>query len=551
MKLIIKEYLSMLKESKELDTLLPDLLLSMEIKPIARPQIGVRQYGVDVLAVGKDKDGLEKVFLFTIKQGDIGRTDWDSGEQSVRQSLTEIIDVYIPTNIENKYSGYQKKIVLCTGGVLKQEVYLNWKGYIDCNTRRDIEFDFWGGDELAILVEQYLFNEQIIPVEFRGRLRKTIALLGDSDYDMSDYFLLLQDLLFNSNLKDRKTKQIFKTIRLIHLCLNLVFYWSKENNNLKPALYAAERTILNIWEFIRQKKCYRNKKIFSIAYQIYDSFSRIQNEYFLKVQQYLYVENGLSLYGYHFMEESILLFEQLGIIANIGNIISLDALLNNNNTLAQNAFVINDALKKMITNHKTLLNPVYDEHIIDIGQAISLLSTFGEIEFIDNWLHEMLEHIDFAYSGYGKYFPIYTDSFDDLVGINISQTVPKEESVQISTLLAVIMLWCMELGLIENYKLLKDMIKSTFKQTTLQVWYPDDSTDTFLYTKNAAYHSGFTDAPIVLSDKISDTHARINTIFDRTIKLNDLTCIKYHFPSLFFIASRHFRTPLFQILFDK
>ncbi len=48
MKLVIREYLSMLRESGELDALLPDLLLSMDIEPISKAQVGVRQYGVDV-----------------------------------------------------------------------------------------------------------------------------------------------------------------------------------------------------------------------------------------------------------------------------------------------------------------------------------------------------------------------------------------------------------------------------------------------------------------------------------------------------------------------
>ncbi|RLF31810.1 MAG: hypothetical protein DRN08_07415, partial [Thermoplasmata archaeon] len=80
MKLIIREYLSLLKESNELDQLLPDLLLAMDIEPISRTQTGVRQYGVDVAAVGIDEDGKKTLFLFTIKQGDIGRTDWDARE---------------------------------------------------------------------------------------------------------------------------------------------------------------------------------------------------------------------------------------------------------------------------------------------------------------------------------------------------------------------------------------------------------------------------------------------------------------------------------------
>ena len=50
--LAIKQYLSTLKESKELDAILPDLLSVMEIRPIMKPLVGVRQKGVDIEAVG-------------------------------------------------------------------------------------------------------------------------------------------------------------------------------------------------------------------------------------------------------------------------------------------------------------------------------------------------------------------------------------------------------------------------------------------------------------------------------------------------------------------
>ena len=56
MKIVIQQYLETLKESKELDAILPDLLLAMNIQTITKPQIGVRQYGVDLCAVGKDPD---------------------------------------------------------------------------------------------------------------------------------------------------------------------------------------------------------------------------------------------------------------------------------------------------------------------------------------------------------------------------------------------------------------------------------------------------------------------------------------------------------------
>jgi hypothetical protein len=50
-KLIIKEYLSSLRERGELDAILPDLLSQMGLNVYSRPGRGTRQDGVDVGAV--------------------------------------------------------------------------------------------------------------------------------------------------------------------------------------------------------------------------------------------------------------------------------------------------------------------------------------------------------------------------------------------------------------------------------------------------------------------------------------------------------------------
>lgn len=106
MKVLILQYIKTLKERNELDRLLPNLLLSMNIVPLFTTQTGTRQYGVDIAAIGKDpEDGRKKVFLFVIKQKDLGRVEWDTGINSIRPSLNEIFDVYIRNHLlpEHKY----------------------------------------------------------------------------------------------------------------------------------------------------------------------------------------------------------------------------------------------------------------------------------------------------------------------------------------------------------------------------------------------------------------------------------------------------------------
>jgi len=53
MRLAIREYLAGLRESEELDALLPDLLLSMGMRLLETPKRGVKQHGVDVAAIGR------------------------------------------------------------------------------------------------------------------------------------------------------------------------------------------------------------------------------------------------------------------------------------------------------------------------------------------------------------------------------------------------------------------------------------------------------------------------------------------------------------------
>ena len=66
MRFIISEYITLLKEDGELDSLITDLLIAMKVTPISLPEKG-RQHGVDIAAVGIDPDDKkQKVFLLEI-----------------------------------------------------------------------------------------------------------------------------------------------------------------------------------------------------------------------------------------------------------------------------------------------------------------------------------------------------------------------------------------------------------------------------------------------------------------------------------------------------
>ncbi len=77
MKLVLRQYLSDIRERGELDAILPALLSELGFNVLSRPGRGMRQYGVDVAAIGPDENdqNKQKLFLFTVKAGDLHTED--------------------------------------------------------------------------------------------------------------------------------------------------------------------------------------------------------------------------------------------------------------------------------------------------------------------------------------------------------------------------------------------------------------------------------------------------------------------------------------------
>lgn len=556
MRLIIREYLSLLKETQELDKLLPDLLLAMNIEPFSKPQIGVRQHGVDIGAIGQDEDGIEKVFLLVLKRGDVGRAEWDSRSQAIRPTLDEIKDVYLTSRIKPEHEGIPKKIILCTGGDLKQEIEENWNGYVRTNTLEGkLEYDFWGGDRLSILIMNHIFNEQILPMELRSALRKTLALLGDPDYNLNDFYNLLEKLLFQTDFSSGRSalslNKVVKTLRLLNLCLTIIFYWSKQEDNLKPAVISAERTTLLVWDFLRKNTLLDNEIGRKYFLNIFDTMIIIYSEYFNKIQNYCYVEDALGGYGGHFIQRCLSIFEQLGFVSTFGVIILWMAAVRQDSDIAQKSVIILEATKALIKNHLATLTPCYDSHIIEISIAIYLIVNCGEKDFIDHWIWDIVNHIAFSYKNMGEYFPIQSDSYDDLVALNVSKTMKKEKLMEMSTLLPILAQWCVVLDLKKTYDFLKGAVSQVFSKSTLQIWYPDEETEKFIYNGNASVNSGVVDAPMTLFDSIEEMKTMIREVNKNIIKPELISSLSKNFPILPIIASRHFRTPILPYFWQR
>tara|TARA_A100000171_G_C2139093_1_gene153107 strand:- start:1870 stop:3573 length:1704 start_codon:yes stop_codon:yes gene_type:complete len=552
MRFVIREYLSYLKEDKELDYVLSELLLDMKIPPLVRPEKG-RQDGVDIAALGVDpKDKKKKLFLFIVKQGDISRTTWDDGKNSVRASLNEIFDVYLNTRILKAHQGLPIRIIVSTNGYLSQNVQVPWVQYTNGQAKEGIEIDFWGIDELTTLCERYFFAESLFPAEHARLLHKTLAFIELNDYELN-HFEEFIDLTIEK--KESKRGSI-KQLKLLNLCLNMIWVWGKELNNLKPVFNASEILLIKAWHWLETRDFLSEKKITVAFHEIRQTHTEIGFDYFARLRPYCAVRHSLNKRTYNYFDYSLVVWEQIGIISTIGLSMSYEAearafvakkstpLIE---TYWQNASVIAESLFQMIDNNPPSLNPNYDEHCIEINLGLLLMYKTGHHDLAKNWLKKLISMTANAYGLY-RDFPLFYTNEEKLLESHFKK---KKIEVSSSILYTVLSEWCVILGLEEDFETLKSIIQTSFPDLDLQMWYPEKETYDLLFSGNASRESGSLQNSIQLPETLSGYKAILLRELELFNSEKEFTFYNSGFYYLAFLMSRHYRTYLFPHLWRK
>lgn len=563
MKLILAQYLRTLKERDEFDSLLPDLLLSMGYVPISKPQTGVRQYGVDLAAVGQAEDGVRELLLLVIKRGDIGRSSWDSGPQSVHSSLNEVIEVYLRTHVEPMHESLRKRIVLVTTGDLKQDTQINWDNYAKEHADRAV-FSFWGGDQVADLIEKYMLDEHIFRAEDRSDLRKSLALAGELDYDQRDLHRLLRRQLGLGNegqliQQSDRPHDLEKALPVVNLSAQIFSRWSEDEGNLKHALVAAERAVLWSWHRIQLEDAAKRHRYYQEFAELWRGYNAVAHRYFAKLQAHLYVQDGLSGYSRENAEFSLVVFEQIGLIATFGlsqTFVAVDDTTRQANL--KNAAAVADGLAALLRNNPVSGSPMLDGNIIDITLGLLLLVSTGYTTQAETWLGELARRADFTFRR-KRNFPIGTDSLDDLV----EATVRGDEELssrlmKTSWLLPTLAGWSVILGRDDVYALIAQNTKTKYPEICLQLWHPTQDIAKHLYYWSAQDHCGESEAPINLPGTSGEFRSRMKAVLasERHNSIASSPACAAGLPAIDLVACRHFRTPVapflwYQLLQDS
>ena len=180
----------------------------------------------------------------------------DGGNQSIRQSINEIFDVYLKSHLEPQDQNRCIRVVVATNGELKQTVQASWSGFVSDNKSRAC-IEFWGADCIATLIEKNLLDEYVFLDEDRHDLRRALALSGDSEYDRQDLYRLFMrvlDLNDRGQLTDKsKTgKALLKALRIVNLSAQMFAHWTlRDDGDTRQGLFAVERAMLWSWHRIQ------------------------------------------------------------------------------------------------------------------------------------------------------------------------------------------------------------------------------------------------------------------------------------------------------------
>lgn len=553
MKLIFRQYLASLRERRELDAVVPDLLSEIGYTVISRPSIGTRQYGVDVAALSPpDIGGKRKLYLFSLKQGDLTRADWDGTPQALRSSINEIIDVYIPTRVAKAYRKFDVVICLCFGGDVQEAVRDNVTMFTNGLTREGLSFEEWNGDYLAGLLVEGVLREQLVRPELRTHFQKAVAMVDEPEVAFTHFAALIHGICATTGTTPRQRTTI---LRQLSICLWVFFVWARDTGNIEAPYRASERALLHAWQLVHSDIASTSKAseevglayadLVDLHFTIWDALVGEKYLPFFDKQHAISVAVNSAASA----DVNLKLFETLGRVAMRGLwhlwFKGAAALLPElrSDWESPEASELAQQTVLLIRNNPILLTPITDEQVVDIGVALLFLSMLEQWNpAACNYAEALIERITLAYRTHNRYPTIHSD-YRTLIDHPHERTEEfRQAQTKGSTLFPLLSLWAASLGGAKGALHLAQFAAKFLDHCNAQFWIADADTEARFYVGDTQHGASLGGLPIT-EDGAELMHI-LETECAPSAPFLQLSAVRLgHWPILA-LACRHYRLPL-------
>jgi hypothetical protein len=549
MKLLIRDYIGSLRERQELDAILPDLLSELGFNVYSRPGRGTAQRGVDIAAVGKDEDGQRKVFLFSVKQGDLTRQEWNSGApQALRPSLDEILDDYIPNRIPDRYKKLKIVICLCFGGDVQETVRPLVTAYTKRYTTRKVSFNEWNGDKIAELLLQGILREELLPKPLRSSFQKAVAMVDQPDVALEHFTKLIAALRATVNTE----KDTVRIARQMYICLWVLFVWARGVENLDAPYRASELILLNLWHLMRPfigKKTAAARAVVTVVQHVILLHRSISAELLTgKILPHVGRRDALAIAiaSRSSVDVNLKLFDYLGRIAMLGHWFIWAVTLNGGAINGTSQTLLDSLVKsgmQLINSNPALFLPIQDEQAIEIALFLMLAAHTSDARGdIHAWLSETVRRLDVAVRTHGKY-PCRFRDYEDLIDHPKERTEEyRKDATAGSILIPLLAAWLAAFRNKEALKRLVNLKTTTLEHCTLQLWLPEAVSEDHIYLNDDSHGVALCDLPLT-----EDGAELLQTIAEACDQANGFTALSANMSGywpIILTACRHYRLPV-------
>lgn len=549
MKLLIRDYLASLRERDELDAILPDLLSELGFNVYSRPQRGTSQLGVDIAAVGKDEDGEKKLFLFSVKQGDLTRQDWDGNPQALRSSLGEILDAYIPHRIPARYKDLKIVICLAFGGDVNEQVREKLTGFIGKNTTAKVTFDEWNGDKIAGMILNGLLREEILPKPLRSSFQKAVAMVDEPDVSYEHFSRLARELC---KAGKGAGKARVRAARQLNICLWILFVWARSAGNIESPYRSSELALLTTWELLKPalgSNGHELKALSIVVRQMIELHFNIATEFIeQRVLPYVEIRHGISMAtgSRSSLDVNIALFEVLGRIGlaglwlhwmgERGDAAHKEQVRDRVVQLTQTGFTL-------IRNNPVLCLPITDRQGTSIALFLQLWLASGlDATAVTAWLQEMASRLAFTIQTRGRYTSSLSDYRDLAEHPRDRSDEYFKEATAGSTIVPLLASWLHALGATDAVEALSRLAQKELKHCTLQLWLPDTTSEEKLYLGDSSHGRAICGLPLNKGGR--QLIATIAEACRMDADSQSLSPIKTGFWPVVMVACHHYQLPI-------
>lgn len=551
MKLMLKEYLVNMGERGGLDILLVNLLSQMGLNVLTTPMRGTKQHGVDVAAVGKlADDKKETVYLFSIKSGNIDRSNWSVGPQALRPSIGEIVDGYINGSIPPQYVNHPIVIYICCGGEVQENMMHEVSGFLTQTQRRDasgrLQLRVMNGDQIAEYLVEHLMSPKLVEINERRLLFRCLSMADDPD---SSYLYFVR--LLNSLLKEEKSgkKKIFR-VRQLMVCLGLLKHHCGEVKNLDACYRAAEISLLHCWDYLNLNKVTAKRRMPQeqmVYNRLWWQYVEIGQLYCEKVSAFCN-DAYFMTYACHAGNEvdvNLRLYDVMGRLASYGaslwwyalSLRECPGLIEQCQTQVSK---VANALIGLMKNNPTVNSPIRDDYAIEIGIVSMFLNQINWQDLLYKWYIRVLNQM---YKNFclGRAFPSTGLDYLGLVE-HLQHThddAYKTKVLPSSELLPMMYMFASALEFPDACSYISSIVERFLKDCDFQVWYPEPLSDEVFYTNRSNHGLQLASQDLLEGDKF------MKNVFSECDKRKmPFSCLNGPFGGLLLIGCRVHRCPL-------